>query len=472
MDLVFANDTYYLILLHAVSIFLLVTVNFAVWLKAKKIPLLYSYLSVQTVLLLWMSAKILKTVAPDVRTKFFFVVVQYVGVCFLSVLFFAFAYRYAKGRPPKKRTLGLLSVIPALSFLTLATNPYHGLFYAHFDFWGDSFGPVFYVHQAYSYTLLGAGIALCARYFFRQFGEKRTQAVLFSAAILIPLAANVIYVFGWVEDLFGFSPPCDITPISCNVSLAMFAIAVFRFRFFDDVKIARRAALDALPDGILILDQDGRTADYNETFGRMYLEGRLHASGGDGFSGEGGTGAPKRGETTLPLALEPRDTVFRSIGGGYVRLACRAIAARGKVRGFAFRFSDVTLRQTLLEETARKNRELTRLNGDLQRQAGRLRALSAARTRNFIAREVHDILGHSVVLVISLLEAARLSFHKEEADVGGLVRRAKLTLQDCGRKSSPGEQTAVSGESLLLEELASMVYEVRLASVDAALTVT
>jgi signal transduction histidine kinase len=55
-----------------------------------------------------------------------------------------------------------------------------------------------------------------------------------------------------------------------------------------------------------------------------------------------------------------------------------------------------------------KNQELITLNGSLQRQAALQRELTLARTRNYIAREIHDVLGHSVVLVLSLLEAARL----------------------------------------------------------------
>lgn len=473
MDLLFAQESYYLIALHAVSVFILVAVNFAIWLNAKKIPLLYAYMSVQMILLLWMTAKILKTVAPDLQIKFLFVVIQYTGVVFLGVLFFRFAYLYATGRLPKKRTVGLLCIVPSFSLLALITNPYHLLFYSRFDFWGDSFGPLFYVHQAYSYVLLCAGIALCSRYFFRQFGPKRTQAFLFSAAILVPLAANVIYVFSWTQALFGFSPPCDITPISCNLSLAMFALAVFRYRFFDDVKIARRTALDALPDGILILGRDGQTADYNETFKSMYLDGLLDSADEKLFPAFPAAASPlKRGQAGLMLPQEPRDVVYQSVGGRYIRLIFRTVEVKMRPRGCAFQFSDDTDRQALLKETMEKNRELITLNGSLQRQAALQSELTLARTRNYIARELHDVLGHSVVLVLSLLEAARLSVGKNNAESRGLIARARLTLEECGKKSPlKGPLTALGG-SRLERELEAMIREVRSTALEVELTVT
>jgi signal transduction histidine kinase len=473
MNLAFATDTYYLIALHIVSIFFLVAVNFAIWLRAKKIPLLYTYMSVQLILLLWMSAKILKTVSPNAQIKFLFVVIQYIGVGFVGVLFFRFACLYAMGRLPGNRTVGLLCIVPSFSLLALITNPYHLLFYSRFEFWGDSFGPVFYVHQAYNYALLCAGIALCSRYFFRQFGPKRTQAVLFSAAILVPLAANVIYVFSWTEALFGFSPPCDITPISCNLSLAMFALAVFRYRFFDDVKIARRTALDALPDGILILGRDGRTADYNETFETMYLDGLLDSADGKPFAVSAAAPSPlKRGQAGFILPQEPRDVVYQSACGRYIRLICRTVEGRRLPRGCAFQFSDDTDRQTLLKETVEKNQALITLNGSLQRQAALQSQLTMARTRNYIAREIHDVLGHSVVLVLSLLEASRPSIGKQNSESRGLIARARLTLEECGKKSPLKGPLTVSGGSMLERELEAMIREVRSAALEVELTVT
>ena len=154
LTLTFAYETYYIFLFHLFSVFILVFIYFAIWMKAKKVPLLHLYLAVQGIIALWMVSKLFKNIAPDAGLKFFFVVCQYAGVCFLGEVFFIFAYLYATKRMLSVKYMVVLA-IPSLFFLlVIITNPYHFLFYAHFDFWGDSFGPVFYFHQGYNYVLL------------------------------------------------------------------------------------------------------------------------------------------------------------------------------------------------------------------------------------------------------------------------------------------------------------------------------
>jgi len=476
MDIVFAYETYYLILLHIFSVFTLLFVNFSIWLKAKKIPLLYAYLVVQGILLLWMISKILKTVAPDVQLKFVFVIFQYAGVCFLGAAFFVFAFIYAKGRLPMTKTITFMCMPPLLFLMALITNPYHLLFYSRFDFLGDSFGPVFYIHQTYNYILIGAGILLCAKNFLRQFGERWIQALLFTIAILIPLAVNIIYVFGWVKAIFGFSPPCDITPVSCNISLMMFALATFRYRFFDDIKIARRTALASIPDGILLTDGEMRIVDFNDTFKKLYENNCLHAKSGYGIirrTADMPRLALYEQAFFVTLSPMPFDLVYETDNGCYYKVICRKVVQNSSDYGISLRFVDLTLKQALLEKMARKNEELSVLNEKLEEQARMSRNLAIAKTRNFIAGEVHDILGHSVVLVISLLEVARLSFGKSSFDLGSFIDKAKNTLYDCIKKSPLLGQpdTAAVGHSLI-EKINAMISEVGAASIEVEFTVS
>ncbi|WP_159447962.1 histidine kinase N-terminal 7TM domain-containing protein [Papillibacter cinnamivorans] len=459
MDLTFAYETYYLVELQIASIFLLVTVNTAIWMKAKKIPLLYSYLSVQGALLLWMTAKILKNVSPTVELKFLFVVIQYVGICSLGVLFFAFAFYYAKGRFPAGRTLAVLSVFPFITLLILSTNPLHHLFYSRFDFWGDSFGPAFYAHQAYHYVLIAGGILLCGKNYFHQFGEKRLQAVLFSVAILVPLIANILYVFGWVEPLFGFSPPCDITPIACNISLFMFALAVFRYRFFDDLKITWRAAMDLHPDGILLLDGSGRVSDYNSTFQTLFEGGQLFARNPSDSARRPSEASVRRFQTAgFPAGKTCFGShVYETETGGFIRMKCGPVENRGRHIGTFLQFSDATLRQMLLKESEKRNEALSRLNRILENEAGVQRALIVTRRKNYIAREVHDILGHSVVLAITILETARMSPAAGD-ELAQSIRNAMEPLKN-SIKRNPARETPDGENSGGLRDMLSALKE-------------
>ncbi len=475
MDLTFAYETYYLILLNLTSIFILIFVNFAIWLKAKKIPLLYSYLVTQGLLLVWMVFKILKNVAPDIGLKYLFVVLQYVGICFLGEAFLIFAFLYLTGKLPAVKYIILMGIVPLLTLFLLITNPYHSLFYSHFDFWGDSFGIVFYIHQAYNYLLILAGIFLCVKVSKSYFGERRKRALLFSIAILIPLAANIIYVFGWFEPLFGFWPPCDITPISCNISLMLFALAIFRYRFFDDIKIARRKALASIPDAILLLDADEQIIDFNDTFKRLFEGGFLYAKE------EAGIIKKIADNPQLVLfdpagfiALAPKnfDITYETETGFYYRAIRQPVIIGEIIRGYSLRFIDITLKQAIMNNTENKNKMLLLLNKKLAEQTSICRNLAITRVRNLIAEEAHDVLGHSVILVISILEAARLSLGKPGFYLKNSLNQATGILKECMKKRSFSGYAYMASDARLIDRINSLIDTAGTALVPVELTVS
>lgn len=418
MDEVFLFESYYIVLFHIPLLFLLALVNTLIFFKAKKSTLLKNFLLLQCILALWIITKLLKTFAPDASLKFFFVACQYAGVCFLSAFFVRFAHVFAKGSPPPKRVMYVLYGLSSTMFLVVVTNPLHHMFYSHFDFWGDSFGPLFYAQQAIQFALLLTGVLLCVRAYFASFGQKRIQAVLFTIAILIPIAANVLYVFKWFKAIFGFSPPFDITPVSTSISLALFAFATFRLEFFDSLNIALETALSDVPSGIL-LTCDGKTAYINRTLQRMLRDGSLCTEDRALFLEYG----VKKGTVFLSFDLnEAQDFTVQNENGGYIRVLSRPA---GKVGAFV-RFMDITEKQEALVQFKYKNEELAAVNVQLSHQAETQRRLVAARTRNAMAAEAHDILGHSVMLALSLLEMARLS---DEQGRDGYIHRAADILK-------------------------------------------
>jgi len=128
VTITFAFETYYVFICHIISIFILLFVNYAIWLKAKKVPLLYSYLSVQCIILLWMITKLFKTISPGAGLKFFFVVLQYTGVCFLGEAFFIFAYLYAFRKMLALKYIIMLTVPSVFFLLVVIKIRRHDLF--------------------------------------------------------------------------------------------------------------------------------------------------------------------------------------------------------------------------------------------------------------------------------------------------------------------------------------------------------
>lgn len=212
-----------ILLSNTLMLVMLVSFTAYVYFRAKKSPLLYSYLSVIGMIALWMIAKIFKTVSPQIELRWFFVLLQYFAVDSLGVCLLTFAYIYRKDKLPSKKLLLIWSFLPAISFLVLVTNPLHMTFYSYFDIYKDRFGPAFYLAQSVQYLYLLIGIILLSRGFTKQprFHGTRGLGNLFAVFVLLPLLANAYYILFKMDLLpwvFPF-PVFDFTPIAASVSL-------------------------------------------------------------------------------------------------------------------------------------------------------------------------------------------------------------------------------------------------------------
>jgi diguanylate cyclase (GGDEF)-like protein len=86
----------------------------------------------------------------------------------------------------------------------------------------------------------------------------RGQALALVAAMLLPLAWNVIYVLRLAPAL-----ALDLTPVIFALSTVGVVWGLFSFRLFDVVPVARDMVLDGLRDGVVVLDSRNRVADLN-----------------------------------------------------------------------------------------------------------------------------------------------------------------------------------------------------------------
>jgi len=404
MNELFLYQSYYIVLYHIPILFLLGFINTLIYLKAKKSAFVTNFLLLQSILALWMISKLLKTFAPDVTLKFFFVICYYAGVSFLGPLFIRFAYIFTKGNPPSIKIMAPLYICSFFMFLAVATNPLHYLFYSHFDFSGDSFGPFFYAYQAVVLLMLLTGVFLCLKAYFSFSGQKRIHAIFFSASILIPISANILYIFRLFKPVFGFSPPFDITPVSAAISLVLLAFATFRLELFDSLNVALEKALSNVPQGILLIG-NGKVAYKNRTFQNMIQNGSLRNANGVSLI-EFSSGLDK-----------PQNLVAQNI-----RVISQPIA-----NGTFISCMNITEIQTIIEQLKLKNKELDSFYEKISQQAQMQKRLVAAKIRNAMAAEAHDVLGHSLILALSLLEIAHAA---DDSKLNANLRKAAVFLKD------------------------------------------
>lgn len=371
-----------IILSHVLSLLVLLGLNFHILLRGQTTPLSKSYMILSLSPLLWISGKIIKTVAPTLGLRWAGILIQYAGMSSLGPSYLLFCLCFFRHTGIARRIITLLYVPSVVSFTLIATNPLHHQFYPIFTFYRDSFGPVFHGNSWLIYTCLGVGTVLLIIELVRRDRKYRNQILLFIVAALIPLLASLYYPrLGNIYSGLRF----DITPVAFSLSFLCFGIAVFRYNFLNIPRIAYEQIIETLPEGIIAYE-NGDNLIYANAEGRkskFKLEENM---------------------ATGVWANEDRIYSFQK----------KRIAKTGQNGISLFTLHDQSERIRRKQDTERRVEQLKTLTIDIQHRIDEERELLQMNERIRAAQELHDILGHSLTLLISQLEALKLVDRQDE----------------------------------------------------------
>ncbi len=237
--------------------------------------------------------------------------------------------------------------------------------------------------------------------------------------IMYPLVVfNVAYVPSIVTGVLGF-----------DALAAMYAIALFRFRLFDLVPVARQTILQHMPDAMLVLDAKGRVADFNLA-ARRFL----------GTPSEAFVGTRLRGTVRMPLGL------VSAAAGPPHQTSDAALETDEGARICQVTTTDLTDWQGAPIGRLVQIHDITELRAVEERLLGQERALTAARERERLGRDLHDSLGQ--VLGYVGLQAAtirKLAIDGRLADVD--ERLARVAAIAAGAQSDVRRTIAELGRS-------------------------
>lgn len=390
-----ALDNYY-VALTSLSVSLLVLFFcITLYFKARKTPLLKYFLASQAMLILWLLAKLMKTASPTLEIRWFFIALQYFGICSLNYTFvqFAWFFAYAKEMTPFRKFLTLLPT--AISFILISLNPLHMLFYSKFDLYRDSFGVLFYPHQLMSYLYLIYGIYLCTKEYNNSFQMKYVQSKLFAIAILIPIFFNVLYVTKTLKKIFSIRLPMDITPLTAIISLGLFAFAIRKYRFLDIAPLAYEKALTHSDQAIAICNSQGLITDCNLKLCSVLKQSHSYIT--------------TLSESALLAGMEPYHLTFENS-------VYPIDNSRGIHLGRILKWTDHRqLKQAVLELDT-QNQVLKQLNKQMAQHSEHLKEIEHIKTTNRISRDLHDVLGNTLVLTKTNLELLKLKQTRGQVD--------------------------------------------------------
>jgi signal transduction histidine kinase len=223
---------------------------------------------------IWSIAYGFELASTTISMMYFFIKIEYLGITTLPVSWLLFCLNLSGKESWYKKRLNLygLLLVPFITVILVWTNSYHHLHYRSLSVDQTTPFPLLKIepgiwyrfYMVYFYVLLGIGSSLILKTVKTESIYKRQNYTIFFAA-LIPWIVNLAY-------LLGFRPIAnlDLTPFAFIIATTLIAVAIYRFKLFDILPIAREKVLDLIQDGYLVLDGKNRVIDYNLAF-KQYL---------------------------------------------------------------------------------------------------------------------------------------------------------------------------------------------------------
>ncbi|MHB8960475.1 MAG: sensor histidine kinase [Candidatus Limnocylindrales bacterium] len=205
------------------------------------------------------------------------------------------------------------------------------------------------------------------------------------------LAIRVLYPLGVFAIAYVPNIVSGVVGLDCVA--VMYAVALFRFRLFDLVPVARETILARIPDGLLVLDAGARIADANEAALRLLGRERRAVLGRPAAVAL--AAFPDLARSVVD-AETPGEASYETGGG---TRTCQVSSTplsdwQGRPMGRLVLLHDITALRRIEAQLVEKER-----------------ALAAVAERERLARELHDGLAQD--LWLAKLKATRLAAQPE-----------------------------------------------------------
>jgi signal transduction histidine kinase len=160
----------------------------------------------------------------------------------------------------------LFLIVPAMTAILSLTSSFQGSYTQNLELvrsgsnfigWISDFGIWWIVNVGYSYSmLLFSGIMMVQQILRLKTRTFQIRVLLLLIGVVLPFVANIYSSF--FSEVHYFT-----TPIMFNFSIPAVFWAIFRYRLFELVPIAREQIIDFLHDAFITIDPQQRVVDVN-----------------------------------------------------------------------------------------------------------------------------------------------------------------------------------------------------------------
>ena len=198
----------------------------------------------------------------------FWTAIQYLGMPFSAPATLILVLQYiGLDKHLNKKTYFLYYIIPMISFLLVATNDFHHLFYqsVYLEYMNQTpimqitVGQWYLIHGAYTFGTLAIAFVLLVIYWIKSKSKQIKQIVILLIGVAVPISTAFIYLIGLTP--VGLDP----VPISMLFSSSLYLYAIITNKFLLVPPIEKDYIFESMGDAVLVLDQTYYVKDYNQS---------------------------------------------------------------------------------------------------------------------------------------------------------------------------------------------------------------
>ncbi len=235
----------------------------ALFMKAKRTPVLFSLLSCHVAILLWLFFGIIEDFTRGTDLFQYTIRLTLIPIFLIGPLYMIFTLFYigAISLEKSKRIIVLVLLPAILCYLPLLTNDYFHLVIGHFD--KDigvlRWGLLFYITTTISHLYFWVcGILIIYRSLKKK--VRVFQNIFLVAAVMFSSYTNILTGMKVIK-----SPGFDLVPISFSLVLAVISVMIFKYKIINVIPFAYHKLYHQINSAVLIIDRDGNIDEYNKT---------------------------------------------------------------------------------------------------------------------------------------------------------------------------------------------------------------
>lgn len=184
--------------------------------------------------------------------------VMYLGSAFFSPLFLLFAADYCEVRISRPLILAPLLLFPFMIIVLVWTSEYHTLIYSSYTQILDAPihnmamepGKLYYLNHAFAAICMIVTSGILIQRLIHWGKRYRLQLLLLVLGAIVPIIANILYIF--TLNAIGI----NFTPVSLVVMILLFFINIIRYDIFDILPQASAMALNSIREAFVLIDRD------------------------------------------------------------------------------------------------------------------------------------------------------------------------------------------------------------------------